>query len=222
MKKIFTVIVLFSLFLFYPMNNVQAQFGMKIGPNVGLNFNIGTGSDLKETMTGFGILFGATADMRFTPTIGLITNLQFYDNRSGSYDESGTYQGINYTVENSASIAYFVIEPLFKLTLPASNFYFVAGTGLGFNVESTGEQTLKSANGQLTFNDGSTKSKTTLKDMLVRFELKLGSGYDFVLSKLVTLTPQLTFGYGITKVQSEISARIMTIQLQTSCKFSVL
>lgn len=222
MKKIFTVIVLFSLFFLYPTNNVNAQFGMKVGANLGLNFNIGTGSDLKETMSGFGMLFGATVDMSFTRSIGLITNLQFYDNRSGSYDESGTYQGINYTITNSASIAYFVIEPLFKLSLPTSGLYFVGGAGLGFNVEGSGEQELSSANDVLTFNDGSTKYKTTLKDMLVRFELKLGSGYDIELSKLVTLTPQLTFGYGITKVQSDVSARIMTIQLQTSVKFSVL
>jgi hypothetical protein len=137
-------------------------------------------------------------------------------------EEEGTFQGIDYTVDNSTSLAYFIIEPLFKLSLPGSGFYFVGGPCIGFNIEGSVEADLTSENDQLTFPDGSTKQKATLRNTLVRFELKVGSGYDFVLSPLVTLAPQLTFGYGITKVVENVESRVLSIQLQAAVKFSLI
>jgi hypothetical protein len=219
MKKL----LLFTLFSFLLLpSQGLSQFRLKLGPNTGMNFNIATGSDVEETATGFGFFIGGTVDMEFTPTIGLITNMQFYDNRSISSEEEGTFQGIDYTVDNSTSLAYFIIEPLFKLSLPGSGFYFVGGPCIGFNIEGSVEADLTSENDQLTFPDGSTKQKATLRNTLVRFELKVGSGYDFVLSPLVTLAPQLTFGYGITKVVENVESRVLSIQLQAAVKFSLI
>lgn len=117
----------------------QAQFKMAIGPAIGLNFNIHSGSDLDKTGTGVGLVVGGQADMSFSKSLGLLTTLYFYDNRSGSFSQTGSQGGVNYTVDVSASVAYFEIEPLFKFTLPDAPIYFVAGPALGFNVEGESE-----------------------------------------------------------------------------------
>lgn len=221
MKKMFTYLFLASTMFLLASNSSLAQFRLKVGPNLGLNYNIGTGSDVTETMTGIGMVIGGTVDMGFTPTIGLITNLQFYDNRSGGTSSEGSVQGIAYTIDSDNSIAYFMIEPLFKLTLPGSSIYFVMGPAFGFNVQGSYDVRITSQNNQVTFNDGSTKATGSLKNMLVRFALKFGSGYDIKIGSIF-LTPQLGFEYGLTNVQSDIKARILTIQLTTAVKFSII
>ncbi|MGE5354461.1 MAG: outer membrane beta-barrel protein [Syntrophothermus sp.] len=232
MKKVLTVLVLSVLLISLSSNNSQAQFRLKLGPQVGLNYNLHTGSDMEETGTGFGLVIGGTVDMSFTPTIGLITNMQFYDNRSGSTtnETSRHYTGENnepvtstYTIENSVSLAYFLIEPLFKLNMPNSNLYFVMGPSFGFNVEGSGERIVTEkfppayAN-----NDTKATDKVKYTDLLARFELKMGAGMDIPLSTGLYLAPQLSFGYGITKVESDVAWRVLTIQGLVAVKFSLL
>lgn len=223
MKKLFTVLFV-SLFLvtFFTTTSF-AQFHLSVAPALGMNFNLHTGSDLPESGNGFGLVFGGYADMQFTPSIGLISGLAFYDNRSGSYSSTVTEQGVSYNIDNDASLAYFQIENLFKLSTPAK-IYFVIGPVLGFNISSEGEQTVTIATPGYTFQDGSTKytAKATIKDTQVRFELKAGAGFDITLSQLMTLAPQVTFGYGITNVQKEIKWRVLTIQGLVSIKFRLI
>ncbi|HZW40165.1 MAG TPA: outer membrane beta-barrel protein [Ignavibacteriaceae bacterium] len=221
MKKTLTMFfVVLAVFSFSNISN--AQFKMKLGPNLGMNFNLHTGSDLTESGNGFGVVIGAGLDMQFTPMIGLITNMQFYDNRSGSTEESGSVQGISYTVDNSISLAYFMIEPLFKLSIPNSGFYFVMGPALGFNLEASQELKITSQNDQVTFQDGSTKQKSTIRETLARFEIKFGAGYDIPLGGITELSPQLSFGYGLSKVRSDVEWRVLTIQALVSAKFRII
>ena len=178
------------------------------------------------------LLLAAGADMQFTKTIGLIANLQFYDNRSGSISQTGSNQyqdnqgnpvSSTVTADNSISLAYFMIEPLFKLSIENSGFYFVIGPCVGFNVEGSTEQTItESFPPPYQSNDSKKTSKSTLKETLVRFELKTGAGYDFWLSKTIALTPQLTFGYGITKVVKDVSWRVLTIQALVGVKIALI
>jgi hypothetical protein len=189
-----------------------------------MNFNLHTGSDLPESGNGFGMMIGGYADMNFTENIGLIAGLAFYDNRSGSYSQTGTEQGVSYTADYSASLAYFQIESLFKLGVKRSNFYFVMGPVLGFNISSEGEQTIKITTPGYTFQDGSTsqKTKATIKDTQVRFELKAGAGYDIPVSDGIAIAPQLTFGYGLTNVISDVKWSILTIQAMVGIKLNML
>lgn len=220
MKRSLTVIIILFSISFLSSSS-YAQFHLKLGPQTGMNYNIGTGSDIEETFTGFGFHLGGTADMSFTPTIGLITNIQFYDNRSASSSTEGTVQGIAYTLNNDVSLAYFLIEPLFKINIPMSGFYFVAGPAFGFSIQSSRELRITSSNNQVTFNDGSTKYKETLKNTLARFALKFGAGYDIPIGS-VYLTPQAAFEYGLTNIQSDVEARVLTIQALVAVKFSLL
>jgi hypothetical protein len=205
-------------------SSTYAQFRLSLSPALGLNFNLHTGSDLPESGNGFGMMIGGYADMNFTENIGLIAGLAFYDNRSGSYSQTGTEQGVSYTADYSASLAYFQIESLFKLGVKRSNFFFVMGPVLGFNISSEGETTIKITTPGYTFQDGSTsqKTKASIKDTQVRFELKAGAGYDIPVADGIAIAPQLTFGYGLTNVVSDVKWSVLTIQAQVGVKLNML
>ena len=131
MKKSFTLVTILILSVFISAPG-YSQFKLAVGPGLGMNFNLHSGSDLKESGSGFGMVFGGYTDMSFSPTIGLIAGLAFYDNRSGTNSETGTEQvqnvgPVNYTIDKDASLAYFQIESLFKLNIPRSGLYFIMG-----------------------------------------------------------------------------------------------
>lgn len=194
-----------------------AQFKLGLEPALGMNLNLHGGSDLKESGSGFGIAFGGYANMMFTKSVGMIAGLTFYDNRSGSYNESGTEQGVNYSADISASLAYFQIESLLKIATP-SQFYFVFGPVLGFNVESEAEVEVSYPQ----YPQYNQKSKSTIKDTQVRFELKAGAGYEIPITKTIDIVPQLTFGYGLTNVVKDVKWNVMTFQALVGVKFNLL
>lgn len=202
----------------------QAQFKMAIGPALGLNFNIHSGADLEKSGTGVGLVIGGQADMSFSKSIGLLTTLYFYDNRSGSYSSTGSQQGVNYTVDVTASVAYFEIEPLFKFTLSDAPIYFIAGPDLGFSVEGQSEAKTTITTPGYTFQGGGTSqtNKSSIKDMNARFEMKFGGGYIFPLSKGMRINSQFTFGYGLTNIAKDVNWKIMSFGLLGSIEFDIV
>ncbi len=224
---------LFLAFVLLFANPAFSQFRLKLGPSVGTNFNIHTGSDLPQSGNGFGFVIGGQADMSFNPTIGLIANMQFYDNRSGSftktssnhYQDQQTGAPVTSTVstDNAASIAYFELEALFKINLKNNNLFFFAGPSVGFNIQGSYDQTVSE-----TFpspyqnNNNSNSSKGSIQNMNARFELKLGGGYDIPTSSGMYITPQLSFGYGLTNVEQDVNWKILTIQALVTVKFNLI
>lgn len=213
MKKIFTTVVALMFLFSFQLN---AQFKIGLEPAVGLNFNLHGGSDLPESGNGAGIVVGGYAHMMFSKNIGMIAGLAFYDNRSGSYDQSGTTSNVNYNADVSASLAYFQIESLFKYALP-TGMYFVIGPVLGFNVESEAEVEVSYPQ----YSQYNSKSKSTIKDTQVRFELKAGAGYEIPMSRSIAIVPQVTFGYGLTNVVKDVKWKIMTFQALCGVKFDL-
>ena len=212
MKKAITTA--FALIFLFTIP-LSAQFRLSLEPAVGMNFNIHNGSDLPESGSGFGIMVGGYAHMMFSKSFGMIAGLAFYDNRSGSTSSTQNVQGINLTTDADASLAYFQIESLLKVSTP-SGLYFVAGPVLGFNVQ--GEQEIKySAPGYQ-----SQTQKSSIKETVVRFELKAGSGYEIPISKSMDIVPQFTFGYGLTNVIKDFKWHIMTFQLSCGVKFDLI
>jgi hypothetical protein len=213
MKKFVTVIVCTILISIVSTTESLAQFKMKVGPVVGMNFNIASGDLFTDTYTGLGILLGGQLDMSFTPMIGLITNVYFYDNKSHSYDYTNNQEDDDVTFR----VSYFQIQPLFKLAIPKSGFYFFAGPGVGFSIQSKLKIT------QTVGNNNPVVTNYTLKNLGTRFELKAGSGFDINISKMVAITPEFSFAYGLTDVFSKgKSWGIMTFNLSAICKIEVL
>lgn len=219
MKKVFTVLALSILLISLSSINSQAQFRLRLGPQVGLNFNILSGSDVNNTTNGFGAVIGGQVDMSFTPVVGLMANMQFYDNRYVSSTEDGTTDnGNNYTITYGTSMAYFMIEPLLKLSIPTSNFFFFIGPSLGFPVQSSYDYRITSPNDNVTFQGGAKKLTGTIRNTNTRIEMKLGSGVDINLGG-VYLTPQVAFGYGLSNYVEGTEAKILTFQALATVKF---
>ena len=210
MKKSLFVI-LFSLALV--STQAFGQFHLKAGPVVGLNINIASGDLTTDTYSGLGILLGGQVDMSFTPMVGLLTNLYFYDNKSVS--NSITQGQTDFTED--VSLGYLMIEPLFKLGIPHSGFYFFAGPSLGFNIQASDKQTTTVGN-----NNPQTQ-KSTLKNLATRFAIKGGAGFDIPVGSLVAIAPEVSFGYGLTDVFSKgASWKVMTINFSSVVKFNAL
>jgi hypothetical protein len=175
-----------------------------------------------------GLAIAGQADMSFSKTVGLLFSIYFYDNRSGLYTET-TFSRVDpqygpYGTDRdySASIAYLEIETLFKANLEAAPIYFVVGSSIGFDIESSYE--LKITNWVTNwpqYNQTQTE-KGTIQKMNVRFELKAGGGYVLPLSKSMQINSQLTFGYGPTNVIEDTKWRILTFGLLASIEFDVL
>jgi hypothetical protein len=213
MKKL--SFVLLVVLVLISSGSLQAQFKLAAGGGIGLNLNLHGGSDLPESGSGVGFAIAGQADMSFNKTMGVLFSMYFYDGRSGSYSTTGNYYGTTYTQNVSASIAYFELEPLFKLKLEDAPIYFVAGPCLGFNVQNSGE-TKTTANNQTQTN------KATIQNMNTRFELKAGGGYIYPLSKTMRINSQLTFGYGLTNVVQDVNWKIMSFGLLASIEFDLI
>jgi hypothetical protein len=137
-----------------------------------------------------------------------VTTLYFYDGRGGSYNFTSGGVSANY----DASIGYFMIEPLFKYTLPTSPMYIIVGPSIGFAVVGSYSVTATGYNG----------TKGSIADMNARFEIKAGAGYIIPLSKDMRINGQFTFGYGPSAVQSNVNWRIMTFGLHGAFEFDVV
>ncbi len=196
------------------VGTAPAQFKMAVGGGMGLNLNLFSGSDVNGG-SGVGFAVAGQADMSFSKTIGILTSIYFYDNRSGSYTQTGNSGGVNYSTDISASVAYFELEPLFKLKLEEAPVYFVLGPSLGFNVQNSYEATTSYLN-------QSQNQKGTIQNMNTRFEIKAGGGYIYPISKTMRVNTQLTFGYGLSNVVENVNWKIMSFGLLASWEIDVV
>jgi hypothetical protein len=214
MKKLQTAAIV--MLTFFLSSSAFGQFKLSLEPAFGMNFNLHSGSDI-ESGSGVGIVFSGHANMSFSKSIGLIAGIAFYDNRTGSYTETGTDQTYGkFSTEINASLAYFQLESLFKYELP-SGLYFVVGPVLGFNVESEAQYKIHLQQFNQTV-DG----KSTIKETQVRFELKTGAGYLIPISKDIFITPQVTFGYGLTNVVKDFKWKVLTFQAVCGVSFVII
>lgn len=212
-KSIRFITIIFFLVCSQPL---AAQFGLKVAPVTGVNYNIGLGSDIQDSGSGFGMVIGAQADLRFTPVIGVIANLQFYDDRSWSYSQEFTSQGRPGTFEENLNIAYTVIEPLLKISIPNTGVYFISGPALGFEIQNSWKYS------ETVTGFPEQRSSGKIQNTVTRFEFKVGSGFDIPVSRNIDLTPQLSFGFGISNMVQNVSVRILSFQLAAGVKFKII
>lgn len=173
MKSIKYLLVL--TILFFMSANILAQTTVMIGPRVTGNFNIYNAKGLTGTWNGIGVGFGPTVDVTFGKHIGIMVNLTAFDMRNFSNSQTQN----NLTVENSLTLSYLAIDPMFKAEF--SGFYMVAGPSLGVKLNSSGEntQTQTGVAPQVTPLNPETKS--------IRFDIAVGTGYTFKLSSSMGL-----------------------------------
>jgi hypothetical protein len=210
MKKSLSFLSVFFLSIFLYTSVSLAQSVM-IGPRVTGNFNIYNQKGLTGTWNGLGIGVGGALDISFSKNIGMMVNITAFDMKNFSNSTTNN----NVTVENTLSLSYLTIDPMFKAEF--SGFYMVAGPSLGIKLNSSGERT-QTATGQtpvVQALDLDTKS--------VRFDIAVGTGYTFKLSSDMYMGTDFMAYIPITDTYNfpGVSNSIFSLKLGVSLKFKI-
>jgi hypothetical protein len=207
MKMCISFVAVCCAVIFLTADVSQAQ-GVKIGPRISGNLNIYNQKNLTGTWNGIGVGVGGTVDLSFSRTMGMMVNLTVFDMRS--FSNSTTVNQT--TTETSLSLSYVTIDPMFKAEF--SGFYIVGGPSLGIKINSSGEQT-NSANTNVTNIDIKTKS--------ARFDIALGTGYNFTLSPGMYMATDFMAYIPVTDTYDSPgrSNSVFTLKLGVALKFSI-
>jgi len=200
---ILTIIILFSY-------STLAQ-SVKIGPRITGNFNIYNQDGLTGSWNGIGVGFGGTVDMTFGKTIGIMTNLIMFDMRNFSNSQTQN----NLTTEQSFTLSYLTITPMFKAEF--SGFYMVAGPSFGIKLNSSGEKT------QTVPGQPPNVIPVNIETNSLVFDIAVGTGYNFKLSSGIYLGSDVMVFIPISKTYDTpgLSNSIFTIKLGGSLKFQI-
>jgi hypothetical protein len=208
-------IVTFSIFVLLLFASANTGFSQSIllGPRLTGNMNIYNQKGLTGTWNGIGVGIGGTLDISFSKHIGLMADLTVFDMKNFS---NSTTQN-NVTSEESLTLSYLTIDPMFKLEF--SGFYMVAGPSLGIKLGSSGETT-QTAAGQ---NPQTATVQLDTKGVI--FNIALGTGYTFTLSPnsmymgtdfMVYIPLSDTYNFPGT------SNSVLSLKLGVSLKFNIL
>ncbi len=208
--KSFKYLLVFSM-LFLMSTSIFAQTTVMIGPRVSGNFNIYNQKGLTGTWNGIAVGFGGTVDVTFGKHIGLMANLTAFDMRDFSNSQT---QG-NTTQDQSLTLSYLAIDPMFKLEF--SGFYMVAGPSLGIKLNSSGESTTTVTGQAPQVNPINIETKS------IRFDIAVGTGYTFKLSSDMGLGTDFMAYIPLTNTYNTpgISNSIFTLKLGVALKFKI-
>ena len=203
--------LLVSSIVFLMSASIFAQTTVMIGPRVTGNFNIYNQKGLTGTWNGIGVGFGPTVDVTFGQHIGLMVNLTAFDMRNFSNSQTQN----NVTVDQSLTLSYLAIDPMFKLEF--SGFYMVAGLSLGIKLNSSGEST-QTATGQ-----APVVNPINIETKSLVFDVVAGTGFTFKLSSDMGLGTDFMVLIPLTDTYNTpgISNSIFTMKLGVALKFKI-
>jgi len=209
MKKSLFAFTVFLLLSF--TSSASFAQSVSIGPRVTGNMNIYNQKGLTGTWNGIGVGIGGTVDVSFSQHIGILVDLTVFDMKGFSNSQTNN----NVTTENSLSLSYVTLDPLFKAEF--SGFYMVGGPSLGIKLNSSGEVT-QSAAGQ-----NPNVQALNLDTKSVRFDIAVGTGYNFKLSPDMTLGTDFMAYIPITDTYNfpGLSNSIFSLKLGASLKFKL-
>lgn len=203
--------LLVSSIVFLMSASIFAQTTVTIGPRVTGNFNIYNQKGLTGTWNGIGVGFGPTVDVTFGQRLGIMVNLTAFDMRNFSNSQTQN----NVTVDQSLTLSYLAIDPMFKLEF--SGFYMVAGPSLGIKLNSSGEST-QTATGQ-----APVVNPINIETKSIIFNIVAGTGYTFKLSSDMGLGTDFMVYIPLTDTYNTpgISNSIFTMKLGVALKFKI-
>lgn len=209
MNKSINIFTIAVLLLF--MSSLLSAQSVKIGPRLTGNLNIYNQDGLTGTWNGIGIGIGGTVDISFSRNIGLLTNLTVFDMRNFSNETTSN----NVTLENSLSLAYLTIDPMFKAEF--SGFYMLAGASVGIKMSSSGERT-QSATGQ-----NPTVTTLDFETNSIKFDIAAGTGYNFKLSSSMDLGADFLVYIPLSNTYDfpGLSNSLLSLKLGASLKFRI-
>jgi hypothetical protein len=211
MKRIFLTLLVLAGF----SCTCMSQFRMSVGPLVGMNYNFYHGTNIKNSnmsYNGAGVSVGGQVDMGFTPVVGLLATVTAYDMMSanGSMTQQGSKVG------EDVSLAYLMISPALKFSVPNTGLGFFIGPGIGFKLTGTSES-YQIVNGQRQ----QISPESDLINMKPRVNGQAGMSYDFDLKSLY-LTPYFLFDLGFTEGTEAGGWKASGIKFGLAIKFKVV
>ncbi|MGA9116631.1 MAG: outer membrane beta-barrel protein [Bacteroidota bacterium] len=210
MKKALTIGSVWLLAMLVAAGAAQAQ-QVLIGPRLAGNLNIYNQKGLTGTWNGIGIGVGGTFDVSFSKHIGLMANLTVFDMKNFSNSTTAN----NQTTETSLSLAYLVIDPMFKAEF--SGFYMVTGPSLGIKLNSSGERNI------VVTGQAPTVQAMNLETKSLRFDIAVGAGYTFRLSDDMYMGSDFMAYIPLSDTYNfpGVSNSIFTLKLGASLKFKI-
>jgi len=187
-KKFILILVLTAL-----VCGAKAQVQYSIGPGVGFNYTMHSVTEDSEIFNGFGALVTSQLDMQFSRHFGLILWFDFFSDMSVNANENN--------VQEELIFNYIHISPTLKYCLPGFPLYFFGGPGIGFNTKGAYKIKYQGSSGE-----------EDLPGIQTRFDFRLGAGYEFFLTKKLTLTPFAGFNIGLNSVIENTEWQINAFQ----------
>jgi hypothetical protein len=171
--------------------NAQIQFSA--GPGAGVNYAVHVSED-GDVMTGhFGALATSQFDMQFSRLLGIIVWVDFFNDMSAGKRLDG--------LAGKYKISYLHLSPTLKFCLSGSPIYFFGGPGAGFRTVGKAKTGYAGAG-----------MEESIRGMTVRFDLRFGAGYEFFLTKKLTLSPFVAFNAGLNDVVPDTGWQIHALQ----------
>ncbi len=208
MKKLFTKQI---LLIFFIASTITVAQNVKIGPRITGNLNIYNQNGLTGSYNGVGVGIGGAIDIFFTNNIGILTNLTLFDMKN--FSNSQTIQ--NTTVEQSLSLSYLSIDPLFKAEF--SGFYLVGGPSIAIKLSSSGETS------QVVTGQAPVVQPVNFDTKSVKFDIAVGTGYNFRVSPNVALGTDFIVYVPLTNTYNfpGVSNSTLSLKLGISVKFGL-
>lgn len=198
------------LLFFLLAGSISAQ-SIKIGPRITGNLNIYNQDGLTGSYNGIGIGIGGVIDISFSSTIGMLVNLTAFDMKNFSNTETVQTQ----TIERSLSLSYLSIDPLFKAEF--SGFYLVGGPAISIKLSSSGEASV------LNTGQAPVVQPLNFETKSVKFDIAVGTGYNFKVSSNITLGSDFMAYIPITETYNfpGIGNSTLSLKLGVSVKFTI-
>ena len=203
-------LVITILLIFISSSLISAQ-SIKIGPRITGNMNIYNQDGLTGTWSGIGVGIGGALDISFNRVIGMLVNLTVFDMKNFSNSQT---QGTT-TQEQSLSLSYLTIDPLFKAEF--SGFYLVGGPSLALKLSSSGETSV------VTTGQAPNITPLNIETNSVKFDIAVGAGYNFKLAPGLSLGSDFIAYIPLSNTYDTpgISNSTLSLKLGVSVKFSI-
>lgn len=199
------------LLIFFIASTISIAQNVKIGPRITGNLNIYNQNGLTGSYNGIGVGIGAAIDMSFTNSIGLLTNLTLFDMKN--FSNSQTIQTT--TVEQSLSLSYLSIDPMFKAEF--SGFYLVGGPSIAIKLSSSGETS------QVVTGQAPVVQPVNFDTKSVKFDIAVGTGYNFKVSPTIALGTDFIVYVPLTNTYNfpGVSNSTLSLKMGVSVKFGL-
>jgi hypothetical protein len=211
MKNSFLILAV-TFLLYLTASNESFGQSVKLGPRLSGNFNIYNENGQTGTWNGIGIGIGGNVDVSFSKHIGILVNLTVFDMKNFS---NSTTTGTT-TDEFAHTLSFLTIDPMFKAEF--SGFYMVGGPSLGIKLAGSGEFTrTTTGGGQPQIAPIPSKYKS------VRFDIAVGTGYNFRLSSGLSMGTDFMAYIPLTSVFDApgLSNSLFSLKLGVALKFDI-